>query len=218
MAGHGCGGAGVTQPCPGLVLRPPPSAAAGPAAGKTSPRRGGVFAVHPPEQRPRTAAGGHWPPASAARDGDTAIPSNGSCNRERCAFPGAPGPSSGLSRGSSPGPRRRSRPRAGNRGRSAPSGAARRESHDGGRGGGRAGPGRGGAAAGGRVAAIKAEAVARALQPCPTHPAFSARPADMALSADPHFKKLVEWHKANSSKLVLRQLFEADKDRFQKFR
>ncbi|NWH38628.1 G6PI isomerase, partial [Chloropsis hardwickii] len=45
-----------------------------------------------------------------------------------------------------------------------------------------------------------------------------ALPADMALSADPHFKKLVEWHKANSSKLVLRQLFEADKDRFQKFR
>uniref|UniRef100_A0A8D0F0H4 Glucose-6-phosphate isomerase n=1 Tax=Strix occidentalis caurina TaxID=311401 RepID=A0A8D0F0H4_STROC len=39
----------------------------------------------------------------------------------------------------------------------------------------------------------------------------------MALSGDPHFKKLVEWHKANSSKLVLRQLFEADKDRFQKF-
>ncbi|NWX53307.1 G6PI isomerase, partial [Steatornis caripensis] len=41
--------------------------------------------------------------------------------------------------------------------------------------------------------------------------------ANMALSGDPHFKKLVEWHKANSSKLVLRQLFEADKDRFQKF-
>lgn len=40
----------------------------------------------------------------------------------------------------------------------------------------------------------------------------------MALSSDPHFKKLVEWHKANSPKLVLRQLFEADKDRFQKLR
>lgn len=40
----------------------------------------------------------------------------------------------------------------------------------------------------------------------------------MALSGDPHFKKLAEWHKANSSKLVLRKLFEADKDRFQKFR
>lgn len=39
----------------------------------------------------------------------------------------------------------------------------------------------------------------------------------MALSGDPHFKKLLEWHKANASKLVLRQLFEADKDRFQKF-
>uniref|UniRef100_A0A8V0XXA9 Glucose-6-phosphate isomerase n=1 Tax=Gallus gallus TaxID=9031 RepID=A0A8V0XXA9_CHICK len=39
----------------------------------------------------------------------------------------------------------------------------------------------------------------------------------MPLSADPHFKKLLEWHKANASKLVLRQLFEADKDRFHKF-
>uniref|UniRef100_A0A8C9L6C8 Glucose-6-phosphate isomerase n=1 Tax=Pavo cristatus TaxID=9049 RepID=A0A8C9L6C8_PAVCR len=39
----------------------------------------------------------------------------------------------------------------------------------------------------------------------------------MALSADPHFKKLLEWHKANASKLVLRQLFEGDKDRFHKF-
>ncbi|XP_021264424.1 glucose-6-phosphate isomerase [Numida meleagris] len=39
----------------------------------------------------------------------------------------------------------------------------------------------------------------------------------MALSADPHFKKLQEWHKANASKLVLRQLFEGDKDRFHKF-
>ena len=41
--------------------------------------------------------------------------------------------------------------------------------------------------------------------------------AGMALSADPHFKKLLEWHKTNASKLVLRQLFEADKDRFHKF-
>ncbi|NWZ18747.1 G6PI isomerase, partial [Asarcornis scutulata] len=41
--------------------------------------------------------------------------------------------------------------------------------------------------------------------------------ANMALSADPHFKKLLEWHKANASKLVLRQLFEGDKERFQKF-
>lgn len=40
----------------------------------------------------------------------------------------------------------------------------------------------------------------------------------MPLSADPHFKKLLEWHKANASKLVLRQLFESDKDRFHKFR
>ncbi|OXB61794.1 hypothetical protein ASZ78_004067 [Callipepla squamata] len=39
----------------------------------------------------------------------------------------------------------------------------------------------------------------------------------MPLSADPHFKKLLEWHKANASKLVLRQLFEGDKDRFHKF-
>lgn len=53
-------------------------------------------------------------------------------------------------------------------------------------------------------------AVARLLDPRPA--------AGMPLSADPHFKKLLEWHKANASKLVLRQLFEADKDRFHKFR
>lgn len=40
----------------------------------------------------------------------------------------------------------------------------------------------------------------------------------MALSSDAAFQKLVQWYKANNSKLVLRQLFEADKDRFQKFR
>ncbi|XP_038224848.1 glucose-6-phosphate isomerase [Dermochelys coriacea] len=39
----------------------------------------------------------------------------------------------------------------------------------------------------------------------------------MALSSDPAFRKLAEWYKANAAKLVLRQLFEADKDRFQKF-
>lgn len=52
-------------------------------------------------------------------------------------------------------------------------------------------------------------------------PSCSPQPslaAIMALSGDPLFKKLVEWHKVNSSKLVLRQLFETDKDRFQKFR
>uniref|UniRef100_A0A7M4EAH1 Glucose-6-phosphate isomerase n=1 Tax=Crocodylus porosus TaxID=8502 RepID=A0A7M4EAH1_CROPO len=38
----------------------------------------------------------------------------------------------------------------------------------------------------------------------------------MALSSDPSFKKLLEWHRANASKLVLRHLFEADKDRFHK--
>ncbi|KAJ6633791.1 hypothetical protein lerEdw1_014297 [Lerista edwardsae] len=39
----------------------------------------------------------------------------------------------------------------------------------------------------------------------------------MALSADAAFQKLAEWHKANAAKLVLRQLFEADKERFHKF-
>ncbi|XP_037733651.1 glucose-6-phosphate isomerase [Chelonia mydas] len=39
----------------------------------------------------------------------------------------------------------------------------------------------------------------------------------MDLSSDPAFRKLAEWYKANAAKLVLRQLFEADKDRFQKF-
>ncbi|CAM2101066.1 glucose-6-phosphate isomerase [Caretta caretta] len=39
----------------------------------------------------------------------------------------------------------------------------------------------------------------------------------MDLSSDPAFRKLAEWYKANATKLVLRQLFEADKDRFQKF-
>lgn len=73
------------------------------------------------------------------------------------------------------------------------------------------------------LAAIKAEAAAvpplavpaSVRQPCPPEPSLAA---NMALSSDPHFKKLVEWHKANSPKLVLRQLFEADKDRFQKLR
>uniref|UniRef100_A0A452HUH9 Glucose-6-phosphate isomerase n=1 Tax=Gopherus agassizii TaxID=38772 RepID=A0A452HUH9_9SAUR len=39
----------------------------------------------------------------------------------------------------------------------------------------------------------------------------------MALSSDPAFRKLAEWYKANAAKLVLRQLFEADKGRFETF-
>lgn len=121
--------------------------------------------------------------------------------------------------------RRPSQGAAGRRaGRSSrPAGTVVRESQ---RPAGRPAKGRGagaGPAAGGRLAAIKAEAAAGALPAVraslrllrPPRPSLAA---NMALSGDPHFKKLVEWHKANSSKLVLRQLFEADKDRFQKFR
>ncbi|XP_003229054.1 glucose-6-phosphate isomerase [Anolis carolinensis] len=39
----------------------------------------------------------------------------------------------------------------------------------------------------------------------------------MTLSSDAAFQKLREWHKAHAAQLVLRQLFDADKDRFRKF-
>lgn len=40
----------------------------------------------------------------------------------------------------------------------------------------------------------------------------------MALTNDPNYKKLAEWFKANAGSLNMRKLFEADKDRFIKFR
>lgn len=40
----------------------------------------------------------------------------------------------------------------------------------------------------------------------------------MALVNDPNYKKLDEWFKANGSSLKMRDMFDADKDRFSKFR
>lgn len=40
----------------------------------------------------------------------------------------------------------------------------------------------------------------------------------MALTNDPNYKKLDEWFKANGSSLKMRDMFDADKDRFSKFR
>lgn len=40
----------------------------------------------------------------------------------------------------------------------------------------------------------------------------------MALINDPNYKKLDEWFKANGGSLKMRDMFDADKDRFSKFR
>lgn len=40
----------------------------------------------------------------------------------------------------------------------------------------------------------------------------------MALINDPNYKKLEGWYKANASNLKMRDMFDADKDRFSKFR
>ena len=39
-----------------------------------------------------------------------------------------------------------------------------------------------------------------------------------ALTRNPQFQKLLEWHRANSANLKLRELFEADPERFNNFR
>lgn len=39
-----------------------------------------------------------------------------------------------------------------------------------------------------------------------------------ALTQNPQFQKLLEWHRANSANLKLRELFEADPERFNHFR
>lgn len=39
-----------------------------------------------------------------------------------------------------------------------------------------------------------------------------------ALTRNPEFQKLLEWHRANSANLKLRELFEADPERFNHFR
>uniref|UniRef100_A0A0U1RQ72 Glucose-6-phosphate isomerase 1 n=1 Tax=Mus musculus TaxID=10090 RepID=A0A0U1RQ72_MOUSE len=38
-----------------------------------------------------------------------------------------------------------------------------------------------------------------------------------ALTRNPQFQKLLEWHRANSANLKLRELFEADPERFNNF-
>lgn len=40
----------------------------------------------------------------------------------------------------------------------------------------------------------------------------------MALTNDPNYKKLEQWYKANAGSLNMRDMFEEDKDRFNKFR
>ncbi|XP_036606648.1 glucose-6-phosphate isomerase [Trichosurus vulpecula] len=42
-------------------------------------------------------------------------------------------------------------------------------------------------------------------------------PVMAALSQDPNFQKLVQWHRKHGSELNLRRLFEADQDRFNRF-
>uniref|UniRef100_A0A8K9WQM0 Glucose-6-phosphate isomerase a n=1 Tax=Oncorhynchus mykiss TaxID=8022 RepID=A0A8K9WQM0_ONCMY len=39
----------------------------------------------------------------------------------------------------------------------------------------------------------------------------------MGLSSDPHFQKLEQWYKSKAGNLNMRDMFEADKDRFSKF-
>ncbi|XP_030650247.1 glucose-6-phosphate isomerase b isoform X2 [Chanos chanos] len=39
----------------------------------------------------------------------------------------------------------------------------------------------------------------------------------MGLTSDPHFQKLEQWYKAHAGDLVMRKMFEADKERFHKF-
>lgn len=40
----------------------------------------------------------------------------------------------------------------------------------------------------------------------------------MGLTSDPNFQNLEKWYKSNAANLNMRQMFEADKNRFQKFR
>ena len=42
--------------------------------------------------------------------------------------------------------------------------------------------------------------------------------SNMALTNDPNYKKLEQWYKANAGSLNMRDMFEEDKDRFNKFR
>lgn len=40
----------------------------------------------------------------------------------------------------------------------------------------------------------------------------------MGLTSDPNFQNLEKWFKSNAANLNMRKMFEADKDRFKKFR
>lgn len=40
----------------------------------------------------------------------------------------------------------------------------------------------------------------------------------MGLTNDPSFQKLQQWYQANGATLNMRQMFDADNDRFSKFR
>lgn len=40
----------------------------------------------------------------------------------------------------------------------------------------------------------------------------------MGLTSDASYKKLEQWYKSNAGNLNMRKMFEADKDRFNKFR
>lgn len=48
--------------------------------------------------------------------------------------------------------------------------------------------------------------------------AVSQSVSNMALTNDPNYKKLEQWYKANAGSLNMRDMFEEDKDRFNKFR
>lgn len=47
---------------------------------------------------------------------------------------------------------------------------------------------------------------------------FGPKHGTMGLTSDPNFQNLEKWYKSNAAKLNMRQMFEADKTRFQKFR
>lgn len=54
--------------------------------------------------------------------------------------------------------------------------------------------------------------------PLPRFESVSQSVSNMALTNDPNYKKLEQWYKANAGSLNMRDMFEEDKDRFNKFR
>lgn len=55
------------------------------------------------------------------------------------------------------------------------------------------------------------------LDPCTSCSVYFSGPAMAALTRNPEFQKLLEWHRENSANLKLRELFEADPERFNHF-